>query len=61
VDERVDATVVVARRCPECEHEDLVVASAMAVQVWLGREERIRERLEDYADLLAFETFTLYA
>jgi hypothetical protein len=58
---RADATTVVSRRCPECAHCDLVVAQADAVDAWLARQERIRARLAEYADLLALEPLTLYA
>jgi hypothetical protein len=49
----VDARSIVARFCPECERHDVVVADDEAVQVWLRREERIRESMTAVADRCA--------
>jgi hypothetical protein len=44
---------VIRRRCPECEHRDIVETTSVAGAIWLRRENRIAERLSALADLLA--------
>jgi hypothetical protein len=38
--------VVLARRCPECEHHDSVIAGPMAAAAWYRRESHYKSRLE---------------
>ena len=40
-----DGRCVVGRRCPECEHRDVVECSANAALAWLARELELRRRL----------------
>jgi hypothetical protein len=47
--------VILDRRCPECEHRDSVVTSALAAAVWYRRDTRIMCALLDLADSLAAE------
>jgi hypothetical protein len=61
VTERPDGSTIVGRRCPECEHYDLVVADVRAVRAWLRHEDRVRERLHDLAELLTLDSVTVYA
>jgi DNA-directed RNA polymerase subunit RPC12/RpoP len=49
----IDAEVILDRRCPECEHRDTVVTTALAAAVWYRRETRIGARLYALADSLA--------
>ncbi len=48
-----DDGVIVARRCPECDHRDRVVTTAFAAAVWARHETRIAASLEALADALA--------
>ena len=53
-----DSEVILDRRCPECEHRDSVVTSALAAAVWYRRDTRIlaenaAEFEEDEAKALA--------
>ena len=48
-----DAEVILSRRCPECEHRDAVVTSALAAAVWYRRDTRIMRELQVLADSLA--------
>jgi DNA-directed RNA polymerase subunit RPC12/RpoP len=47
-----DAEVILDRRCPECEHRDSVVTSALAAAVWYRRDTRILSELQTLADAL---------
>ena len=51
--EAVGPSVVLRRRCPECEHRDSVETTWFAVRVWRRREARISGELRAYADALA--------
>jgi hypothetical protein len=44
---------VVERRCPECEHRDVVITNRLAAAVWLRRGERAATGLLGLADALA--------
>jgi hypothetical protein len=48
-----DAEVILNRRCPECEHRDSVVTSALAAAVWYRRDTRIMRELHALADCMA--------
>jgi hypothetical protein len=48
-----DAEVILNRRCPECEHRDSVVTSAIAAAVWYRRDTRLIRELMQLADSLA--------
>jgi DNA-directed RNA polymerase subunit RPC12/RpoP len=48
-----DAEVILNRRCPECEHRDSVVTSALAAAVWYRRDTRLMRELLELADALA--------
>jgi transcriptional regulator NrdR family protein len=48
-----DAEVILNRRCPECEHRDSVVTSAIAAAVWYRRDTRLMRELMALADSLA--------
>jgi DNA-directed RNA polymerase subunit RPC12/RpoP len=48
-----DAEVILDRRCPECEHRDSVVTSALAAAVWYRRDTRILAELTMLADSMA--------
>jgi DNA-directed RNA polymerase subunit RPC12/RpoP len=48
-----EAEVILNRRCPECEHRDSVVTSAIAAAVWYRRDTRLMQQLMDLADSLA--------
>jgi DNA-directed RNA polymerase subunit RPC12/RpoP len=48
-----DAEVILNRRCPECEHRDSVVTSAIAAAVWYRRDTRLIRELMELADALA--------
>jgi DNA-directed RNA polymerase subunit RPC12/RpoP len=37
--------MIIERRCPECEHRDVVVTDLLAAQVWARRERRLRSQL----------------
>jgi hypothetical protein len=50
-----DSEVILDRRCPECEHRDSVVTTALAAAVWYRRETRIMGELQVLADSLAAE------
>jgi hypothetical protein len=45
-----EAEVILNRRCPECEHRDSVVASAIAAAVWYRRDTRLMHQLMELAD-----------
>jgi hypothetical protein len=47
-----DAEVILDRRCPECEHRDSVVTSALAAAVWYRRETRLMRELLELADAM---------
>ena len=47
------STSIVTRHCPECGRHDVAVADDLAVQAWLRREERVRDRIVGFADALA--------
>ena len=40
-----DGSMIIERRCPECEHADIVVAEFKAALTWIQRERRIRRQL----------------
>lgn len=48
-----DSEVILDRRCPECEHRDSVVTTALAAAVWYRRDTRIMRELQVLADSLA--------
>jgi DNA-directed RNA polymerase subunit RPC12/RpoP len=48
-----ETEVILDRRCPECEHRDSVVTSALAAAVWYRRDTRIMRELLELADSLA--------
>jgi len=50
--DEADRTLLV-RRCPECEHDDLVVADTRAAEAWHRRQ--ARHRFELAAELLVLE------
>jgi hypothetical protein len=45
--------VILNRRCPECEHRDSVVTTAIAAAVWYRRDTRHMHELLQLADSLA--------
>jgi hypothetical protein len=53
-----DAEVILHRRCPECEHRDSVVTTALAAAVWYRRDTRLTQELRELADSLALEIAT---
>jgi DNA-directed RNA polymerase subunit RPC12/RpoP len=59
------ADAIVSRRCPECEHRDLVLASAPAVDAWDRREARVQRALAAlsaaFADGLPLEIEEFFA
>ncbi|MDX6511256.1 MAG: hypothetical protein QOE36_760 [Gaiellaceae bacterium] len=44
---------VVSRRCPECEHRDVVVAARLPALLWLARTARQRDELAALCDAIA--------
>jgi DNA-directed RNA polymerase subunit RPC12/RpoP len=50
-----DAEVILNRRCPECEHRDSVVTTALAAAVWYRRDTRLLAELRSLADSLLGE------
>jgi hypothetical protein len=50
-----DAEVILNRRCPECEHRDSVVTTAIAAAVWYRRDTRLLAELAALADSLLLE------
>jgi DNA-directed RNA polymerase subunit RPC12/RpoP len=50
-----DAEVILHRRCPECEHRDSVVTTALAAAVWYRRDTRLLGELRVLADSLLGE------
>ena len=48
-----DDASVVTRRCPECDHEDEVLAGTDATNAWIRREHRIADSLRGLAEALA--------
>jgi hypothetical protein len=48
-----EAEVILNRRCPECEHRDSVVTSALAAAVWYRRDTRLMRQLMELADSLS--------
>jgi ribosomal protein S27E len=51
----VDGLSVVSCYCPDCEWSDVIVAEALAVELWLLRNDRLTGCLEAMADALAVE------
>jgi DNA-directed RNA polymerase subunit RPC12/RpoP len=51
-----DSEVILDRRCPECEHRDSVVTTAIAAAVWYRRETRLMHELLMLADAMAAAT-----
>jgi hypothetical protein len=45
--------VVVSRRCPECEHRDLVVTGQLPAMLWFDRTVRERAELAALCDAIA--------
>ena len=45
--------VILNRRCPECEHRDSVVTTAIAAAVWYRRDTRHMHELLQLADSMA--------
>jgi DNA-directed RNA polymerase subunit RPC12/RpoP len=50
-----DAEVILDRRCPECEHRDSVVTTALAAAVWYRRDTRLLAELRALADSMLGE------
>jgi DNA-directed RNA polymerase subunit RPC12/RpoP len=50
-----DAEAILHRRCPECEHRDSIVTTAVAAAVWYRRDTRLLNELRELADTLALE------
>jgi transcriptional regulator NrdR family protein len=48
-----DYEVILNRRCPECEHRDSVVTTAIAAAVWYRRDTRHMYELQQLADSMA--------
>ncbi|MDX6599738.1 MAG: hypothetical protein QOE87_3625 [Gaiellales bacterium] len=48
----LDRDVVVSRRCPECEHRDVVVVGRLAAFLWFDRYDRVRMELAGLCDAL---------
>ena len=44
---------VVSRRCPECEHRDVVAAARLPALLWLARMARQRDELAALCDAIA--------
>jgi ribosomal protein S27E len=44
---------LIQRRCPECEHRDVVITHRLAAAVWLRRGESAAKALNALADALA--------
>jgi hypothetical protein len=44
---------VLERRCPECEHRDLVITNRLAAAVWIQRCNDVCDELSALADALA--------
>ncbi len=44
---------LIQRRCPECEHRDVVITHRLAAAVWLRRGASAAEELDALADALA--------
>jgi DNA-directed RNA polymerase subunit RPC12/RpoP len=55
----VDTEVILHRRCPECEHRDSVVTTALAAAAWYRRDTRLMGELQALADSLASEIAAL--
>jgi DNA-directed RNA polymerase subunit RPC12/RpoP len=45
--------IVVSRRCPECEHRDVVVTARLPASLWLERNARQRDELAALCDAIA--------
>ena len=45
--------VVLARRCPDCEHRDSVTTTATAASAWLDRDARLATRLSTAIDAVS--------
>jgi hypothetical protein len=48
----LEREIVVSRRCPECEHRDLVVAERLAALLWFDRYIRERSEIAGLCDAL---------
>lgn len=44
---------LIDRRCPDCEHRDVVITHRLAAAVWLRRCQTATEQLQALADALA--------
>ena len=47
------SSAVVARHCPECGHEDRVLTTAVAADLWRRREARVAASMKGLAEALA--------
>ncbi|MDX6628089.1 MAG: hypothetical protein QOH00_335 [Gaiellales bacterium] len=45
--------IVVSRRCPECEHRDVVVTARLPASLWFARNARQRDELAALSDAIA--------
>jgi DNA-directed RNA polymerase subunit RPC12/RpoP len=50
-----EGEVILHRRCPECEHRDAVVTTALAAAAWYRRDTRLMGEISVLADQLADE------
>jgi hypothetical protein len=48
-----DASSLIERRCPECEHRDCVRTNRLAAELWHRRNARARDGIAVLADALA--------
>jgi hypothetical protein len=48
-----DWGMVVSRRCPECEHRDVVVTARLPALLWFARNERQRDELGALCEAIA--------
>jgi DNA-directed RNA polymerase subunit RPC12/RpoP len=44
---------ILSRRCPECEHRDVVVTARLPALLWLARTARQRDELAALCDAIA--------
>lgn len=48
-----DSGMVVSRRCPECEHHDVVVTGRLPALLWFAGNERQRDELAALCEAIA--------
>jgi DNA-directed RNA polymerase subunit RPC12/RpoP len=48
-----DSDTVVSRRCPECEHRDVVLTAPLPAALWFARNTRQRHELAALCDAIA--------